>query len=779
MRVLFRTAVAVFAGWLLATQGAVASADTIQVTTPIDQTVAGDQACSLREATVFAAGGPASGCTLEPAPGPPQIAVPAGCYQLEHGPLTLAATMTIAGAGAGPASCAGGGTVIRELGGDRVLNVNNGTVASVSGVTLTGGVLVTGAGILNSGFLTLDAVLITGNAGRSFGAGSVGAGGGAIWNTAVGNLRVVDSTITGNAAGAGGAGDSTHPAGAAGGNGGAIYNAGGVVTIVGSTITGNSAGDGGDGADFGSGGNGATGAPGGSGGGIDNAGGTLDVEGSTISGNRAGNGGSGGEGDVGGSANEGGDGGGIYSTGELFVRDSTVSGNRGGDGGNGGLGDTGSGGDGGFGGSGAGVRSVGATLITNTTLSGNATGAGGGGGLGSPAGLTRYGGIGGGVYLPSGATGEFTNVTIAGNRAGQGGAMALGNGVSATENNSVIASNTGIDECAGGAFTDGGHNIGFGDTRCPGIHGDPRLGPLHDNGGPTPTMALLAGSPAIDLVPATSGQLCPDTDQRGLARPQGASCDAGAYEVAPPVLAGAGATATGPSSASVAVSVTAELQATTVVVRYGTSLAYGWATAAVSAGAASSPVVVSVPLTGLSAATSYHAQVIATNADGSASSGDLTFTTSAAGGAPSRSPGAPVVSRVRQSARRWVEGTAPARISARRGAPVGTTFSFALNRSATVTFAFTQVIRGRRGRAGCVAPTRRNRRKPGCRLTATRGALTFLGQSGVNQLRFQGRLAGGRRLKPGTYMVVITATVAGEPRSAAAMLTFTIVRRAR
>jgi hypothetical protein len=45
-------------------------------------------------------------------------------------------------------------------------------------------------------------------------------------------------------------------------------------------------------------------------------------------------------------------------------------------------------------------------------------------------------------------------------------------------------------------------------------------------------MALLAGSPAIDLVPsgvANCGTLIA-TDQRGVSRPQGARCDLGAYE---------------------------------------------------------------------------------------------------------------------------------------------------------------------------------------------------------------------------------------------------------
>ena len=61
-----------------------------------------------------------------------------------------------------------------------------------------------------------------------------------------------------------------------------------------------------------------------------------------------------------------------------------------------------------------------------------------------------------------------------------------------------------------------------------------------DNGGPTDTIALLPGSPAIDLVPVSSG-LCPATDQRrGVTRPVDgddngtAACDTGAYEAPRP-----------------------------------------------------------------------------------------------------------------------------------------------------------------------------------------------------------------------------------------------------
>jgi hypothetical protein len=60
------------------------------------------------------------------------------------------------------------------------------------------------------------------------------------------------------------------------------------------------------------------------------------------------------------------------------------------------------------------------------------------------------------------------------------------------------------------------------------ISGDPLLGTLADNGGPTLTHALLPGSPAID---AGSGAHCQAFDQRGIPRPQGAACDIGAFEV--------------------------------------------------------------------------------------------------------------------------------------------------------------------------------------------------------------------------------------------------------
>lgn len=61
----------------------------------------------------------------------------------------------------------------------------------------------------------------------------------------------------------------------------------------------------------------------------------------------------------------------------------------------------------------------------------------------------------------------------------------------------------------------------------------PLLGPLADNGGPTQTMALLTGSPAINAgseAAAGTAGACPSIDQRIFGRPAGGRCDIGAYE---------------------------------------------------------------------------------------------------------------------------------------------------------------------------------------------------------------------------------------------------------
>lgn len=64
--------------------------------------------------------------------------------------------------------------------------------------------------------------------------------------------------------------------------------------------------------------------------------------------------------------------------------------------------------------------------------------------------------------------------------------------------------------------------------------GDPKLTAPALRGGQTKTLALGAGSAAIDI----AGSVCPSTDQRGFARPRGSACDAGALENQPPTTPG-------------------------------------------------------------------------------------------------------------------------------------------------------------------------------------------------------------------------------------------------
>ncbi|HKO45459.1 MAG TPA: Calx-beta domain-containing protein, partial [Pyrinomonadaceae bacterium] len=154
-------------------------------------------------------------------------------------------------------------------------------------------------------------------------------------------------------------------------------------------------------------------------------------------------------------------------------------------------------------GNGGAVAITGGTLtILNTTISGNtATNAGG-------------------VYLGAGSL-TMINVTVTNNTAngdtgsgptatGDGGGLAVGANPSFIRN-SIIAGNTATTNTnISGSIGLGGNNL---------VAGDPRLAPLADNGGPTMTHALLAGSPAIDAGDnnqATTAGLV--NDQRGFDR---------------------------------------------------------------------------------------------------------------------------------------------------------------------------------------------------------------------------------------------------------------------
>jgi hypothetical protein len=124
---------------------------------------------------------------------------------------------------------------------------------------------------------------------------------------------------------------------------------------------------------------------------------------------------------------------------------------------------------------------------------------------------------------------SLLNVTVAGNS----GSPAIDN-IAILKTRNSIFSNTPAGNCHG-TVTSQGSNLESSDE-C-GLHAagdqvgkEPMLGPLADNGGQTDTLALLPGSPAIDR-----GAACPPTDQRGVARPQGAACDTGAFELVPAI----------------------------------------------------------------------------------------------------------------------------------------------------------------------------------------------------------------------------------------------------
>ena len=163
--------------------------------------------------------------------------------------------------------------------------------------------------------------------------------------------------------------------------------------------------------------------------------------------------------------------------------------------------------------------------ISNSTIAGNSI-------------LYSYGN-GAGLYNDMAAIVNVKSSTISDNSTlSPGNAGGLWNVGSATIANSIVANNTSASNpnCyIYGPLTDLGYNLESG-TDC-GFTGtgskqntDPMLGALASNGGPTKTMALMAGSPAIDTVPVAS---CLASDQRGNPRPDNtaeAACDMGAYE---------------------------------------------------------------------------------------------------------------------------------------------------------------------------------------------------------------------------------------------------------
>ena len=397
------------------------------------------------------------------------------------------------------------------------------------------------------------------------GTGSLGWGGGAgggIRNDGVCALK--NCQVFDNRSGGGGGTFPVAGFGGYGGSGGGVYNSGSLA-MVRCTVSGNGCGQASDGGVIG--GSvilfpppGSRGGLGGNGGGIYNAG-ELSLEFCTLSTNMSSSGGQGGSSyGSGGNGGDGGDGGAIFNAGNLYLNTCTLSGNACGNGGNGGNGTLYSAGNGGVGGSGGAIFNGGSLDVVSCTIVSNAAGLGGNGGSGGylydstaapPSG--GQGGGGGGIFN-SGTNVSIVANTLAGlNEASSGGLpgtniLNFGN-PQTPEVGNAGANGTGPD--LNGDFGSRGFNlIGKVDGSSGFVNGvgadqvgsmaapiDPLIGPLRMNGGPTPTHALLPGSPAVDK----GDSFGIHEDQRGYPRPYnfrgipnaagGDGSDIGAFEL--------------------------------------------------------------------------------------------------------------------------------------------------------------------------------------------------------------------------------------------------------
>lgn len=186
---------------------------------------------------------------------------------------------------------------------------------------------------------------------------------------------------------------------------------------------------------------------------------------------------------------------------------------------------------------------------------------------------------------------------------------------------------------------------------------------------------------------------------------------------------------------------------TTYEFQYGTTSAYGSSTAAQTAGTDTALHAESAAITGLKPGTTYHYRIVAASASGVTPGPDQTFTT------------VPVtkISNASESHHKWRASSKGATI-AKKAPPVGTAFKFTLNVPAKVTLTFAQPGHGRKVNGRCLAIRPRNAHNSKC--AVVRGTLSFNGRAGKDTVRFYGRLA-GKKLKPGSYTVTISAKTPG------------------
>jgi nitrous oxidase accessory protein NosD len=363
---------------------------------------------------------------------------------------------------------------------------NGGGIYSTGGtLTMTGGTVSGNTASLKAGGIYGDGTLTLTNSTVSVNTSTFDGGGGIFKNS--GTLTLSQSSVTGNTAGGRGGGGIDSVSGSltltdsevGNNNGGGIFSESGTLTLDRSTVNGNANGGGGIESDSGTAAlNNSTISNNGPRG-IFNGNATVTVNNSTVSGNVAS---------------------GIFNSGTLVLTNSTVSGNSG------------------FG-TGGGIENFfyGTLTVRNSTISGNTASYGGG--------------IDNESYVAAPVI-EYS--TISGN---SGGGI-YGNAV--TLRSTIVAVQASGPDCAA-STTDGGYNLdddgtcGLSSANHSLSNTNPLLDPagLANNGGPTQTIALEPGSPAIDAIaPGVNGCGTNITmDQRGVTRPQGPGCDFGAYEV--------------------------------------------------------------------------------------------------------------------------------------------------------------------------------------------------------------------------------------------------------
>jgi CSLREA domain-containing protein len=439
--------------------------------------------CSLREAIAEATAGQEIDFSVT------------GTITLTNGELTINKNLTITGPGAGSLAISGGGIY-------RVLHVYPGITLNLTNITITNGNAGgnRGGGINNEGTLNISNSDVFSNTAAS---------GGGIYNE--GTVDISNSDVFSNKTTAGPGGgictkgtlvdisDCTISGNTAHTSGGGIYNEGALNISDNSTVSGNEATT--------------------VGGGLYNFSGTVDISNSTFSANT-------------GTTN----GGGIFNNETMDISNSTLSGN-----------------DAPYGGGfynnigtanishstffsntattdGAGIYNNDTANISNSTLSGNVAS-----------------NVGGAIY--NNDTVNISNSTLSGNSATSAGGIY--NNIEDTVNmqNSIITNSTSGGDCTGpGDFLSSDNSNLIDDHDSGACSGISEAGvtnfdtTLANNGGPTWTHALLAGSNAIDAVTnctiiSTSTAPPPNdagavifTDQRGYSRPAGEGCDIGAFE---------------------------------------------------------------------------------------------------------------------------------------------------------------------------------------------------------------------------------------------------------